>query len=377
MPVAIAADILKAVHTLDGERPGTRAEAPRPAPPRRVSELPLPSVLSSWTRTIVDALEALGMTADDVLDAAGVSREALKDPNARLPMTSSARLWQAAALKAGDPAFGLRASRYVKQTTFHALGYAVFASATLRDALHRLVRYSHLVSDGAELVLNETNDSVRLVFLPELGAPSPSVEALDAVMSLIVRTCRGLTDRSFSLHRVEQRRPEPVDTYPYRRFFRCDIAFGAVENALTIGAQALDRPLSTSNPELALHNDHLVRRYLAEMRAGSMLDRVRAVLAERLTGDASPTAVAAALGTSVRSLQRRLRDQGFSYVTILNETRRQLGTAYLLEERYSVTEIAFQLGFDDASAFARAFRRWTGLSPSEYRARAFGHRTTE
>jgi AraC-like DNA-binding protein len=98
------------------------------------------------------------------------------------------------------------------------------------------------------------------------------------------------------------------------------------------------------------------------------------VLAERLTSDPSPATVAAALGTSVRSLQRRLRDQGFSYVTLLNETRRQLGTAYLLDERYSVTEIAFQLGFDDASAFARAFRRWTGLSPSEYRARAAGEK---
>jgi AraC-like DNA-binding protein len=329
-------------------------------------------VLSSWARTIVDALGAMGMTADDVLSEAGVSPDALKDPNARLPMTASARLWQAAARKAGDPAFGLRASRYVKQTTFHALGYAVFASATLRDALHRLVRYSHLVSDGAELVLDEQSDAVRLSFEEERGAPSPSFEALDAVMSLIVRTCRGLTDRSFSLHLVEQRRPEPVDLLPYRRFFRCELAFGARVDALTLGAEVLDRPLSTANAELAVHNDQLVQRYLAEMRQGSMLDRVRAVLAERLTGDASPAAVAAALGTSVRSLQRRLRDQGFSYVSILNETRRQLGTAYLLDERYSVTEIAFQLGFDDASAFARAFRRWTGVSPSEYRARAAG-----
>jgi len=338
-------------------------------------ELPLPSVLSRWTRTILDALEALGVNPERVLEDAGVSREALRDPNGRLPMIQSARLWHAAALRTGDPAFGLRASRYVKQTTFHALGYAVFASATLRDALNRLVRYSHLVSDGAELVLDESGDAVRLRWIPEPGAPRPSVEALDAVMSLIVRTCRGLTDRSFSLRLVEQRRPEPADLYPYQRFFRCALAFSAEVDALTLDAAVLDRPLPTSNPSLALHNDDLVRRYLADMRKGSMLDRVRAILAERLNGDDSPAAVASALGTSVRTLQRKLREQGFSYVSILNETRRQLGTAYLLEERYSITEIAFQLGFDDASAFARAFRRWTGVSPSEYRARASGKET--
>jgi AraC-like DNA-binding protein len=337
---------------------------------QRGLELPLPSVLSSWTRVIVDALETLGFPSDAVLAKAGVSRDMLRDPNARLPMTSSGRLWHAAAEATGDPAIGLRASRYVKQTTFHALGYAVFASSTLRDALHRLVRYSHLVSDGVELVLDEREDVVRLSFVPEPGVPSPSVEANDAVMSLIVRTCRGLTDRSFALRRVEQRQPEPADPTPYHRFFRCDLVFSADVNAITLDAAILDRALPTANPELALHNDHLVRRYLAEMRQGSLLDRVRAVLAERLTGDASPKAVASALGTSVRSLQRKLREQGFSYVEILNETRRQLGTAYLLEERHSITEIAFQLGFDDASAFARAFRRWTGLSPTEYRARA-------
>ena len=98
-----------------------------------------PSVLSSWTRTIVDALEALGHDAEVVLVAAGFSRETFKDPNARLPATASARLWRAAAEHVGDPAFGLTVSKYVKQTTFHALGYAIFASATLRDALNRPV----------------------------------------------------------------------------------------------------------------------------------------------------------------------------------------------------------------------------------------------
>jgi AraC-like DNA-binding protein len=333
-------------------------------------------VLSSWSRTIVDALDAALARTDIVLAEAGFSRDSLRDPNARLPLAASARLWEAAARETGDPAFGLRASRFVRPTTFHALGYAVFASATLRDALNRLVRYSHLVSDAGEVVLENRPGTVRLSFVPLPAVGPYPVESIDAVMSLVVRTCRSLTDGTFTLRLVELQRPEPADAVPYQRCFRCPIEFSARDAALTCDDATLDRPLPTANPALALHNDELVRRYLTEMRTGSVADRVRAVLSQSVAqgagGDIGPAAVAACLGMSLRSLQRRLGEQGVSYVSLLSDTRKELACAYLLEERYSVTEVAFRLGFDDASAFARAFRRWTGLSPTEYRARASG-----
>lgn len=330
-------------------------------------ELAPPSVLSSWTRVIIDALEALAIDPCPVLLDSGFAVDAFRDPNARLSASATAHLWRRASLRAGDPAFGLFASRFVRPTTFHALGYAVFASTTLRDALHRLLRYSHVVSDAAELELETTSTHARLKFVIRQGEV-PSAEALDAVMSLIVRTCRTLTDRSFSLLRVEQRRAIPCDETPYERFFRCPLTFQASNDALTFDAEGLDRRLSTANPELARHNDDLVRRYLADMRDGTIVDRVRKALSEHLSGDASPGKVATMLGMSSRSLQRRLQEHGTSYVKVLADTRRELAAGYLREQHWSITEIAFLLGFEDASAFARAFRSWTGISPSEFRA---------
>src|SRR5690606_15263344 len=106
----------------------------------------------------------------------------------------------------------------------------------------------------------------------------------------------------------------------------------------------------------------------AGLGSSSLADRVRSVVSERLSGDFTPEGVAAGLGMSSRSLQRKLQELGTSYASILNETRRDLATRYLMDARYSVTEVAFLVGFEDASAFARAFRRWTGRSPSAYRA---------
>jgi AraC-like DNA-binding protein len=336
-------------------------------------EVSPPSVLSSWTRVIVDALTALDIDPAPVLLAGGFAADAFRDPNARLSALATARLWRTASAHAGDPAFGIHASRFVRPATFHALGYAVFASTSLRDALQRLLRYSHLVSDAAELSLSETSRHVRLALVPRsaeqvpLAPGVPSYEAVDAVTSLIVRTCRTLTERSFTLLALEQRRPEPENTHPYERFFRCPIRFGAPEDALTFDATELDRRLPTANPELARHNDDLVQRYLAGMREGTVVDRLRRMLSEHLSGDASPGKLAALLGMSSRSLQRRLQEHGTSYAQVLRDTRRDLAISYLVQQQCSITEIAFLLGFEDASAFARAFRAWTGVTPSAYR----------
>jgi AraC-like DNA-binding protein len=276
-------------------------------------------------------------------------------------------LWRAASNALSDPACGLRISRYVRPTTFHALGYAVFASTTLRDALHRLVRYSSLVSDASALSLSERAEGIQLSFLGR-SRSAPSWEGIDAVMSLIVRTCRVLTDRSFSPERIAQRRPHPEHTAPYERCFRCPLLFDAPVDAIVFDPDLLDRQLPSANPELARHNDELVRRYLSSITQGSLVDRVCAVLAEDLSGDPSPGSVARALGLSERSMQRHLAVYGTSYAELLNETRREFACNYLREPRWSVTEIAFLLGFEDASSFARAFRRWTGSSPTAFRA---------
>ncbi|MDB4989642.1 MAG: AraC family transcriptional regulator [Myxococcaceae bacterium] len=335
---------------------------------RLVKDTAPPSVISSWTRVILDALTELEIDPTEVLADAGFAPDALADPNARLPARATAQLWRRAALRSGDPAFGLFASRFVRPTTFHALGFAVSASATLREALTRLLRYSHLVSDAGELSFSEQGGVGRLAIVTH-SVDAPSFEARDAILSLIVRTCRLLTDSEFTLLSVEHRRAMPPEPAAYERFYRCPVSFDGSADALTFSSATLDRPLSSGNPELARHNDDLVRKYLAEIREGTVVDRVRRALVEHLSGDPSPEKVASALAMSSRSLQRRLKEHGTSYAEVLRETRRELALSYLRDASCSITEITFLLGFEDASAFARAFRSWTGLSPSEFRSK--------
>jgi AraC-like DNA-binding protein len=324
-----------------------------------------PSVLSSWVRVLVDALEANGHDATLALQDVGLSAEDLKDPSARHPVLAVSQFWERALELTHDPAFGLRVPRYVRHTTFHALGYAVLASPTLGEALERVVRYCQVVTDSGMMKLATEGEEVVLCVIGSLTGHRGADAFRDSIMSTIVRVMRLLMGRGLIVRSATVNRRPDHDLAPYERFFGCPVALGA-EDTLHFDGHQLEQPLPNSNPELARHNDAAVREYLARVETGTIADRTRAAIAELTTREVSPDMVARKLGMSLRSLQRSLREHGTSYEDLLRDVRRELACAYLREGRYSVTEIAFLLGYDSLSAFARAFKRWTGKPPSAY-----------
>jgi AraC-like DNA-binding protein len=325
-----------------------------------------PSVLGTWALTVVGALDARGFDGQAVAVRAGIDPATLHDPDSRHPIAVTTRLWRLAVDITGDPCFGLWASRFVTQTTFHALGFAVFASRTLRDAFERFVRYGRLVSDAAEIQLRRVgqHEHFRLV-LPE-GDGRPADESIDAILAVIARTARMLSGGKVNPVAVRLERPEPSPSEAFRKVFRAPVQFGQRENVLKFVAADLDGQLPAGNTELARYNDEVMARCLDRI-VGTISSRLRSWLVEQLSaGEPREGAAARALGMSLRNLQRRLQDEGTTYREALNGTRGEMARAYLEQGRTSVTEIAFLVGFGDTSSFSRAFRRWTGLSPRAY-----------
>jgi len=300
---------------------------------------------------------------------AGLDLAALDDANARYAVTTTARLWRLAVETTGDPSCGLFISQFARETNFHALGYSVVASRSLKDAFERMVRYSRIVSDSVQFRLEEERTLYRLVIEIPAGVVRPADEAIDAIASLIVRLARWLhDDRSLNPLAVALERPRPSPAEPFSAFFRVPVGFAAPTNYLEFAKAAVDGPLPSGNAELAQHNDAVVRSYLERVTDDRITSRVQAIVAERLpNGRPTQAAVARQLGMSLRSLQRRLEEERTSFKEILSATRRDLACSYVREANCSVTEVAFLLGFMDTSSFCRAFKRWTGLAPSRYR----------
>jgi AraC-like DNA-binding protein len=326
------------------------------------------TTLGTWVKAICRALDAAGCDSAALLAEVGVDPKAIEGPTVRCPLTLSVRLWEIAAEATGDPAFGIKAASHIKNTSFHALSYAISASSTLKEAFERAQRFCHVVSDAVEYELSRRGSEYHFVIEPTTEAPD---ESIDCLVGAYLRMCRSLIGHEFSPLRIELRRPRPSRIEDFQTLLRAPLQFNAPQTRLVFDADSIERPLDGGNPELARHNDAIALQYLSQIERENIQARVREILTQRLArGEPSQEDVAELLNMSARTLQRKLGDSGTTYKELLEKTRHELALAYLSASRYSVNDVTYLLGFSAASCFTRAFRRWTGQSPSNWRARA-------
>ena len=327
-----------------------------------------PTSLASWTRALRKQLDALGLDSAALCVQAGLDPQLMDDPNARYPLSATSRLWALAVQVSGDPAIGLRVSRFVSPTTFHALGYALVASGSLREVFERIVRYHPVVSDALTLELSREGERYRFRLLQPPGSPAPALEAIDAFAAIYVRTCRNRLGRDYAPLAVYLRRPEPADPTPWHTVFRAPLFFGAEEDRLEFAARDFDSHLDDANPERAEHNETVLKRTLAQLQPLTWERKGRAAIEAQLPdGEPSVERMAQALHLSVRSLQRHLADEGCRFDALLNDCRQNLALQHLRDPQCSLAEVSHLLGFADTSSFNRAFKRWTGMTPGQFR----------
>lgn len=339
-------------------------------PETAISAVKPPTVLSSWTQVLVSALDQRGLDTRPLLLEAGIDPASVAEPGRRFPLEATTRLWRLAAEETREESLGLWVSKFSNHTTFHALGYAFMASRTLREAMERVVRFNATVSDVAEVSFTHHGGNSVIDWRLRPGATQPATEAMEAVISAILRACRRLLGPEFSPLRAKLMRPEPEQAQAFVDFFRCELEFGHPGYELEFRSEDLERPLAGGNEELARSNDRVMEEYLARLEIGSVATRLRTLLATDLpSGVKSQDAYAEILGMSGRSLQRKLSAEGVTFNQVLSETRCDLARSYLSEAGGpSLAEVAFLLGFSDSSSFSRAFHRWTGVSPSAFAA---------
>ena len=326
------------------------------------------STISSWARLIWEGLRTCGVDADEVFLEAGLHPRTLNIPDTRYPMTSMTRLWRLARKRSGDPCFGLVAAAQWHPTTWHGLGYAWLASSTLEEAMRRVVRYVAVISTAADFRLTENDEVFRLVFGIQRGLEEdPQEVVLDAVAANVVSRCRSTYGLDFSPVLVEFEHPG-TGCRQRERIFRAPIRYDADETALEIDRAVAQKPLSTANADLAHANERVIADYLAELRGGGTDAHVRARLIDDLpSGAVTEKSIAGSLNMSLRTLQRRLREEGTTYKEVLGDTRRQLAERFILDHSLTLNEITYLLGFSEISSFSRSFKRWTGMAPTAFR----------
>ena len=317
---------------------------------------------------IPDVLRRLGADPAKVLAKAGVGLELFADPDNLISYADRSRLLSHCVAATGCRHF---AQLLCQQAGLHSLGLVgllVKYSPDVATALRSLVRHLHLHARGAALDLTVERDRATFSF----GVYQAQVEATDQVgdgavttMFNVMRALCGPAWRPIEV-RFAHRRPQDVE--PYRRFFQVPLRFDAEHYALVFPAHWLGHPL----PEADLELRRLLQKEIDTIEARHGVDfpaQIRSVLRTALlTGQAGAERIAALFSMHSRTLNRRLSLSGTCFRELVDEVRFEIARQLLEDSAMNVSEIAELLDYADASAFTRAFRRWSHTTPAQWRA---------
>jgi AraC-like DNA-binding protein len=323
------------------------------------------TVLPVATRALVAACARLGLDTDALLARAGVDRGLLDDPDARVPAERADAVWREAYGAATDPALSLHAAEQTPFGAFRVLDYLGASGATVGEGLRRVAAYFPLVDPRAALEVEEEEGAVAIVFRGVgMALPPQAQEYTLAILASRVRHVAPAAEVA-----VRLAFPRPAEAREHARVLGVEPAFGAAAAALAIPRAAWDAPTRTGDRSLFAALDEHARALLARASPGAgEAARVRAAIAADLPGkEPSLARVARRLGTSARTLQRRLGTEGTTFAAAVDEVRRERARAYLGAPDVSMAEVSWLLGFGEQSAFGRAFRRWTGETPTRWR----------
>jgi AraC-like DNA-binding protein len=325
-------------------------------------------VAVAFLRALLDRAAAAGIEAAAVLDDIGVSRETLADVHGWVPVDAMARAWVMVSERAADPDFGLHAAESLPMGVYGVLEYATMSSPNILETLERVARYYRLMGAMGELDLEVRRDRARVTLRPVVPfAPERLRHYHEFTIAFLAVRGRMLGGDRVTASEVRFMHPAPARTTEHERIFRAPVRFGQRTNELVVPRAVLEIPLRAADPGVAAALGRTGETMLAA-DSGDVVERVHTATRAAIdASDARLESVARRLGMGSRTLQRRLGERGTTYAHVLDQVRRDSAQRWVEQGTMSFGEIAFALGFSEPSAFHRAFKRWTGRTPRDYR----------
>lgn len=329
-----------------------------------------PTVAMPLLRLVVDYCRLHGLQHGTLFTGLPV------DADARLSFDSFARICASAAAALGDPAFGLHLGLQARPGHLGVHGFTLMSCANGHQQLERSLRYSSLVNAGFrnEVVLEESS-CIR--FWRPNGAASGSYDRIQKDLSValwiaISRQVSGFEHAAPSW--VSFSYPRPGNALEYEQAFACPVHFAAPDTAACFPRKLLDQAMPQANEEVRQAMDHLCEQWLkrqVESSRPAWLGECRRFIIQAF-GEAPPSlsGVAAQLGLLPGELKRLLAGQQLNFRKLVDTLRFELARSYIGDARLSLVDVAYLLGFSEQSAFQRAFKRWSGLTPGEFREQA-------
>jgi AraC-like DNA-binding protein len=318
------------------------------------------------------ALRDEGADLDLVLAAAQIPQATYYNQDSHIPITTARRFHSAAAARSRDPVLGLAAARHFAVAQFQLLEYVAATTSHVGAAIDTLVKSERALSEFNAIRLEPRAEGVFLRVEPLPGVWHRcfiefAVGAISLAGRRILRAHTAASQPAIPWFAY----PEPACAAEYELFFATGARFDAPASGLLIPRATLKECLESADARL----HQVLDAYLSDLTVPmapnvSLLERVRALVRKSLPGgDSCVDAIATSLHMSPTTLRRRLRQEGVTHRSLLQDVRRDLAVGYLQQQDISIDEVAYLVGYDDTTAFHKAFRKWTGNTPAQHRSR--------
>jgi AraC-like DNA-binding protein len=317
----------------------------------------------------LENVRARGLDVDALLKQAGLPAGLLQASQARVSAKHYGNLWRLVAKTLDDEFFG-QDSRRMKPGTFAMICHSALGCKTLRQALERSLRFYSLVLDDVCGALTQEGTEARITLQTCKGAPN-RVFAHEVLLMLLHGVSCWLVGRRIPIQRAEFVYEEPRHSAEYRLMYSTNLKFRAPQTRIAFDAGYLELPIvqneRTVKEFLRIAPENILLKY---KNRSSLSARLRRRLRQSMAGELPEfDSLAGELNMTPATLRRRLHEEGTSYQSIKDQLRRDIAISYLRSSKRSAMDIGLELGFSERSAFQRAFKKWTGASPGEFRRR--------
>lgn len=321
-----------------------------------------------YIRLIAEQVTQMGIDTPTWLATADLSEADLADASRSISYPVFHRLMSEGLRITNEPAMGLLVGERMRINTHGMLGYAAMNSATLRQALDLFERFIGLRTTLVSVRHEIEGEAMNLIFDPTRAMGEIEVAVLEAIVLTVKNLLDHITMGHCQVMRVCFQFPAPPHADLARDMFKCEVQWGRRWSGFSVPLRIMDEPLSSADPASFQEAERICQREL-DRRAeqSSMSARVRRLMLETQNGFPSLQVTARLFHLTPRTLHRRLLDEGTSYHDILEDVRHRLAVQHLQGTQLSIQEIAYLLGYNDQANFRRAFKRWEGMAPSEFR----------
>lgn len=323
-----------------------------------------------YLHLLAELLRTIGVDEKALLKRVGLDPVRLKSTDLRVSQSQASEFVTRAIIESGEPGLGIMLARELKLPLHGALGTAVMSSRTLEEALELMTRYLTLRAPHLQVTRRQQEDQAVFTITCDIDLGPLQGFIMDAMLFGCASMGAQLTGAPVAGSSIHRRGPEPAYFYRFRQQIPVPVVYGASEDAIVIPRQQLALPVRFTDDQLAASSKAQCEEALRLLTEDAgFACRVRRVIETSHPFPPKLARVAATLFVSERTLKRRLQAEEASFQNLVDQVRLERAGELLEKTSMNLSQIADALGYADAANFTRAFKRWTGQSPSQYRHR--------